>query len=70
MIDITVEMLVQGLSPDVQHRAREIDAKVRMRTCSCSDRTGIIQNRPSGLALCKDCGLLLPVQPPPPKERP
>ena len=43
-----------------------------MRTCPCDPATrgGIIQNRPSGIVICRDCGLPLPLQSPPAKERP
>lgn len=40
-----------------------------VKTCACLDRSNIIV-KPSGLAICADCGMPLPVQPPPPKERP
>lgn len=40
-----------------------------MVSCPCVERSGIVY-KPSGLVICGDCGMPLPVQPPAKKERP
>lgn len=53
--------------PDV-YRRQSAEAG-QLKTCPCVDRSDV-GVKPSGLVYCVDCGLILPLQPPKPRERP